>query len=186
MTPTNEWNLELPATLDRVWRTLDGATRDQNSVFRHPAIATAADGRPEVRTVGLRTADRTRQVLCFHTDARTPKVRHLRDNPNIGFFFWDPGPQFQLRIAATARFLPHDPALWESLGDGSRLNYGVHPAPGTPIPASGAFDRAPDPALFLAVECDVQSIETLVLSEPYHRRARFDRDNGWRGTWIAP
>ncbi len=182
----NDWILDLPETLDLVWVRLDAATRDPTSVFRHPAVATAAHDIPQMRTVGLRTADRSRQVLEFHTDARTPKVADLRANPRIGFFIWDPAQQFQLRIAAQARLLEPDTGRWEALPAGSRLNYGVHPAPGTPIADSGAFDRIADPALFLAVACDVQSIETLVLSEPHHRRARFERADGWRGTWVAP
>lgn len=182
----NEWNLGLSATLDRVWQELETATRDPASVFRRPAIATAANGIPEVRTVGLRSADRNRSTIGFHTDARTPKVEQLRANSNIAFFFWDPEPQFQLRIAARARLLPDDPALWAALNDASRLNYGVFPVPGTPIAASNAYRRVADPSLFLAIECDIRSIETLVLSEPHHRRARFDCSDGWKGTFIAP
>ncbi len=182
----NDWILDLPETLDRVWAELDNAARDRQSPFRYLAVATVTTDRPEIRTVGLRVADRERQVIEFNTDSRTPKVAALHANPHIALHVWDPARQFQLRITAEARLLPGDRDRWNALPEGSRLNYGVHPEPGTPIADHDQYERIPDRSLFVSVECHIQTFDTVVLSEPTHRRARFERSDGWRGTWVAP
>ena len=104
----NDWILDLPETLDRVWLELDAATRDRTSPFRFLAVATVAGNRPEIRTVGLRAADRIRHVVEFYSGTRTAKIAALTANPQVALHVWDPARQFQLRIAAEARLLPAD------------------------------------------------------------------------------
>ncbi len=186
MSGADDWVLDLPGTLDRVWAELEAATSDRTSPFRFPSVATVSAEKPEIRTVGLRAADRSRHIVEFYSDTRTAKIAALTANPQVALHVWDPARQFQLRIAAEARLLPADAERWEALHTESRLNYGVHPAPGTPIADSSAFERIPDRNIFVAVECHVQMIDTVVLSEPVHRRARFERADAWRGTWVAP
>ncbi len=60
------------------------------------------------------------------------------------------------------------------------------PAPGTPIPASDAYQRLPDPARFAVLTLTIDQIDAVHLSGDYHRRGLFSRNDGWQGGWLAP
>ena len=69
---------------------------------------------------------------------------------------------------------------------GARSSYGVTPQPGTPIPASDAYSRAPNPAQFGVLTMAVEELDVVHLSNDYHRRALYQRSQGWEGGWLAP
>lgn len=196
-------------TLDEVladaWRRLARGARDRRHGFRLPTIATVdADDRPAARTVVLRSIDRaTRELVCF-SDARSPKIEHLRRRPWSVWTFWDRGGQVQVRASGPTQL--HDPDddaraahVWDSMDPRSRLPWFADVAPGLELGAAG--DGLPpdlDPAApsaehlerarsrFRRVGMIVEELDWLSLRGD-HRRARFTWSaDGSTAIWCQP
>lgn len=192
---------DLPAMHEAVWTCLLRGLRDREAPARHPTCATVGpDGWPEARTLVLRGADRPEATLDLHTDALSAKLAALAAAPRLALHVWDAGPRLQLRLrcgvevlgdaallpdAVPARDGPERAALWDGVPDASRGGYGSVPPPGTPLDGALAYSRQPDPRRFVVLRCRVLAIDALHLGAE-HRRARFDRADGWAGQWIAP
>jgi len=93
---------------------------------------------------------------------------------------WIPKDRLQIRIRALASVVPGDFALFASLPEEARRNYGGSAPGGIPqdAPSEG------DPARFAAIALDVRRFDVLVLDGP-HLRALFDAPD-WQGRWVAP
>ena len=183
-----DWAATLPTLYAQVWARLVRGVGDRHAAARHPTLATvSAGGWPQVRTVVLRAADPVAGVLEVHTDLRSAKVAELRLNPRAGLHVWDGGAHLQSRIEVTVAILtgPEVAAIWQRVPDPSRQSYGSQPAPGVPIVGALDYDKRPDAACFAVLRCTVVAIEALHLG-PQHRRARFERGDGWVGQWLAP
>jgi pyridoxamine 5'-phosphate oxidase len=187
-TELHGWATELDTLLTQVWARLVRGVGDRHAPARHPVFATVApDCTPEVRTVVLRAADPVAGTLDIHTDLRSAKVAALRQHPVAALHIWDASAHLQTRITASVEVLTAEAveALWQRVPETSQAAYGTTPAPGTPIAAALDYHKRPDPAAFAVLRCAVFAIDALHLG-PNHRRARFDRADGWQGQWLAP
>lgn len=187
-TELHGWATELDTLLAQVWARLLRGVGDRHAPARHPVFATVApDGTPEARTVVLRAADPQAGTLDLHTDLRSAKVAALRLNPLAALHIWDPTAHLQTRITASVEVLTGQSvsALWQRVPETSQAAYGTMPAPGTPVATALDYRKSPDPAAFAVLRCTVLGIDALHLG-PDHRRAAFDRADGWRGQWLAP
>jgi len=154
--------------------------------------------------VVLRAADASKRQLTCHTDARSPKVQHLRLNPHVQWLFHDPEARTQLRVCALA-MVHHDDAIarvaWAAVPLASRLTYGTLHPPGTALTSPDEAlprawkDRPPtpdelEPAFenFAVLVTTVDSFEWLQLRDDgRHRRASFTWTGAhWSGVWLAP
>ncbi|MGI1663512.1 pyridoxamine 5'-phosphate oxidase family protein [Palleronia sp. KMU-117] len=179
----------LPGTLDAVWQRLARGVADRRAPARHPVLATAGqNGGAAARVVVLRAADRANARIEVHTDTASGKIAEVTADPACALVVWDPRAQVQIRLTATASILSGADAAgrWARIPEGARTNYGGAPAPGTPLadPAEhrpgATFDR------FAVLDLRIDAIETLHLGRDRHRRARFERADGFAGRWIAP
>lgn len=187
-TDPHPWAADLALLQAQVWARLVRGVGDRHAPARHPTLATVSPGGlPEARTVVLRAADPAAGTLDIHTDLRSGKVAGLQRNPNAALLIWDSAAQLQTRITARVDILTGDAVAttWARVPQTSQAGYGTQPAPGTPIERALGYHKTPDPAAFAVLRCTVQSIDALHLG-PQHRRARFDRANGWLGQWLAP
>jgi pyridoxamine 5'-phosphate oxidase len=187
-TDPHPWAGDLEALCAQVWTRLARGVADRHAPARHPVFATVSpEGMPEARTVVLRAADAAAGTLDIHTDLRSAKVAALRTTPWAALHVWDPSAHLQIRIAAAVSILSGDQVagIWARVPDPSRQSYGSVPDPGQPIAGSLDYLKQPDPAVFAVLRCTAQSIDAVHLG-PRHRRARFDRENGWAGQWLAP
>lgn len=188
MADLHPWAAELPDLYAQVWLRLVRGVRDRRAPSRNPTLATVTpDGKPQARTVVLRAADRGVGTLDIHTDLQSSKVADLRAAPFAALHVWDVSTHLQIRIEARVNILTGQDAaiLWAGVPEASRLSYGSQPAPGQPIAQSLDYKRHPNSVRFAVLRLTVQSIDALHLG-PDHRRARFDRDTDWAGTWLAP
>lgn len=192
-TDPHGWANGLDTLRAQVWARLVRGVGDRHAPARHPAFATVApDGTPEVRTVVLRAADPVAGTLDVHTDLRSAKVAALRETPRAALHVWDGTAHLQMRLTASVEVLTGAAAAaaWRRVPETSQAAYGTVPAPGTPLAASLDYRKSPDPTAFAVLRCTVLVIDALHLG-PDHRRARFDRTEGWNGQcwngqWIAP
>ncbi len=162
--------------------------RDRRAPSRHPTLATVTpEGKPQARTVVLCAADKGTGTLDIHTDLHSAKVAELRRTPFAALHVWDAAARLQMRLEATATILtgPDAAVVWAGVPDASRQSYSILPRPGQPITEALDYAKRPDPAIFAVVRLTVQTIDALHLG-PHHRRARFDRNAGWDGIWLAP
>ena len=189
MTPDlHSWAADLFDLHAQVWARLVRGVRDRRAPARHPTLATVTpDGKPQARTVVLRAVDKGTGMLDIHTDLHSAKVAELRSTPFAALHVWDAAARLQIRLEATANILtgPNAAVVWAGVPDTSRQSYGSQPAPGRPIAQALDYSSEPDPASFAVLRLTVQTIDALHLGPP-HRRARFDRNAGWAGVWLAP
>ena len=187
-TDPHPWATQLGTLSAQVWMRIMRGVGDRHAPARHPTLATVSpEGLPEVRTVVLRAADPGAGTLDIHTDLRSAKVAALLATPRAELHIWDASAHLQIRIAATVSILTGALVadIWARVPDPSRQSYGTMPAPGLPIADSLGYEKQPDATTFAVLHCTVQSIDAVHLG-PQHRRARFDRPNGWAGQWRAP
>lgn len=185
----SEWFETQDGILDEVWRQLTRGVADAKAPARHPVLATVStDGLPEARTVVLRAAERSAARIEIHTDLNSAKVAALRHQPMAALHVWAPKPHVQIRLAARMTIRTGDEVdrIWAAIPEASRGNYGVTPAPGTPIADDRAFARAPDRSAFAVLDGQIQWIEALHLGRDLHRRVLYRADAGWSGQWLAP
>jgi hypothetical protein len=197
MTPLPPFHDDLAAALAEVWRLLAEGPALRRNAFHMPALATVdARGHPQVRTVVLRHADPAAGALRFHCDRRSDKAAEIAASGHAALHGYDSGSKIQIRASGPAT-LHTDDALAEAAWAGSmamsRVCYGADPAPGARLPAGGAY-TLPDPEAaltlgrpnFCAVVVTLARLEFLYLDRRGHRRAAWDRADGWRGAWLAP
>jgi pyridoxamine 5'-phosphate oxidase len=189
------WSLELQQWPDVAWELLGRAATDADHPFRCPAVATSGADGPQLRTVILRAASAATRCLLFYTDARSPKVRELRQLTEMAWVFYDPGKRLQLRVWGAASLHQGDEtarACWETCSDGNRRNYGGLAVPGTAVGAAlpgvrpGSRDEG-GRGNFLVVACTVARMDALLLGSESHRRLDMRwHDQAWVSTWLNP
>ena len=125
--------------------------------------------------------------MHIHTDLDATKVRDVRAAPFAALHVWDPSARLQVRVDAHVTVLKGQDvdAIWAGMSAASRLSYGSAPAPGQPISAALEYEKVPDFGSFAVLQFEISKIDALHL-DPNHRRARFDRDSDWAGTWLVP
>ena len=145
------------------------------------------EGRPQARTVVLRSADTAAGTLDIHTDLRSAKVGDVRVTPFAALHVWDASAHLQLRLEVHVIRLtgPDVAVILAGVPAASRLSYGSTPAPGQPIGRALDDTKVSDSGSFVVARLQISTVDALHLG-PNHRRARFDRHNEWAGAWLAP
>ncbi|QDA36123.1 pyridoxamine 5'-phosphate oxidase (plasmid) [Paracoccus liaowanqingii] len=187
-TDPHPWAANLAELHDQAWLRLVRGVADRRAPARHPTLATVSPhGWPESRTVVLRAADPAAGVVEVHTDALSDKMAGLDMVPRAALHVWDASAHLQIRLQVQVAILTgaEAEATWNALPQQTRHSYGTRPAPGQPIPEALAYAKPADPSRFAILRCEVQRMDLLHLG-PDHRRARFDREDGWAGCWLAP
>ncbi len=191
---------DLAAISRFAWTELERAARDRDSLFRHAQLATVdPHGLPRVRTVILRCADAARREIGFHTDRRSAKVAETGSTAAVALVAYDRARSLQIRLLGQAEAHTGDARAaeaWEGLYTPLRTPYRLDRAPGEPLDDPATGDPTPamrEPAdrdagfdnfAFVAVRVD--QLEWLQLRQAGHRRARFEWNGRWDGSWLAP
>lgn len=185
-----------PVQLDelhgRVWAELTRAARDRGHGWRQVTLATVDhEGAPDARTVILREADASQQVLRFYTDARSPKAGQIQQQPQGLIVAWCPELAWQLRLRVQLSLLASGLAVssrWASMQLSRAANDYLAPqAPGSTLDAAGAAHDGPpageNRGHFAVIEARVVSIDWLSLQPSGHRRALLGADGA---RWLQP
>lgn len=179
---------DLAAFFALCWQHLGRGVVDRRSPARHPTFATVSEtGLPQVRTVVLRKAIASQNVIEVQTDTQTPKVAELRAHPFASLHIWVPRADLQIRLNAQVEVLTGDDVAedWTRVPEASRVSYGTKPAPGTPIAEVYAYEKPSNPDRFAVLRCHLSDVDLLELGAR-HRRAFYTAKTNWIGTWVAP
>lgn len=179
---------DLAAFLDLAWQRLSRGVADRRAPARYPGFATvSATGLPELRTVALRQARRAADLLEVHTDTKSAKIEALHHTPWAELMVWDGRVNLQMRLLCEVEIVTGSATQdrWASVPPSSRISYGTQPAPGTPVSHVYDYEKPPDPERFAILQCHLHRIDLLQLDKQ-HRRAKYLKNEAWRGTWLAP
>lgn len=176
------------------------APRDRKSPLHAPVVVSAP---ADARVMVLRAFDQANAVLRFHTDARSPKVAAIADDPRMAVLFYDKSAKIQLRVRGPGRIETSGAAAdaaWAAGTNFARRCY-LGEGPGTQAdgPTSGLppeFEGVePDDAQlvparenFAVLLIDLAEVDWLYLAHTGHVRAQFTRtgEEGWAGRWVTP
>lgn len=181
---------------EEAWEELQAGSISGNP-FNFLQLATvSARGRPEVRTIVLRQADRAEPALYFVTDVRSPKIEDISGERKVALVGYDPASRVQIRVTGTAATVSDRDQLvlqWNRLSEKTRNSFNAPIAPGARLRSDGgtppdveqdemsAFKR------FCLVRIELATLERLDISQIEHVRFCFVRsDKGWLGGRRAP
>jgi hypothetical protein len=187
--------------LDEIWSLLQKGVVDRNEDFRLPVVIVSATDSAEGRIVVLRGAFKDKNILRFHTDFRSSKIKSLKENKKIYFVFYNKKRKIQVRaegIAIVHKDNEITKEAWTKTQMMSRKCYLSPQAPGDFINDS-ASDLSKDmgneiPTYeqseigyknFCVIESKIKSFEWLYLASQGHRRAKFMLDEN-KSTWLVP
>lgn len=193
----------LPGVLETVWSELEiGAARAKHG-FHQPILSTVdLQGEPSSRVVVLRHADRNAGTVACHTDARSPKVEHIRSAPTAAWCFYDATRRIQIRATGTCSIHSGDQIAderWDGSPTRSRRCYLAPSIPGerceSPSPNLPIELHRRDPSEaesqagrvnFAVIRCTLRKLDYLELHHDGHVRATFTRQDGgpWSGHWT--
>ena len=172
----------------RAWEGLSAGAGDAGHPLHTCALATTGPGgAAEARMVVLRRAVRDKALLEIHTDRASRKVADLSARPLATLLFWWPDMALQIRARVRVRIVTGaeiDP-VWKALSASARRNYGGRPPPSTPMAGSGDYSETAERDRFALLRGHVETLDLLHLGSA-HRRAVYDRRDGFTGGWLAP
>ncbi|WP_339733995.1 pyridoxamine 5'-phosphate oxidase family protein [uncultured Gimesia sp.] len=200
MTRQFEFNpAKVSTILDETWQHLTSAIETETHPWRLGQLATAAEGRPRVRTVVLRDVQpESRELICY-TDRRSDKVSELEESPWIEWVTYDPITRVQIRLRGSATI--HSDAAraaqhWQDSSPEHRRGYITVSAPGTKVDSAVSnlpdylFDRLPNDEEaqlgfenFAVIVCRIEHLDWLQLRRNGHLAAQFLWTDKWEGHW---
>ena len=82
----------------KIWLMLDDAVKNRASQFRIPTFICGNDNNIDGRIVVLRKSDQSNNLVQFHSDIRSDKIKILKKNPNASMLFYDKDEKIQVRL----------------------------------------------------------------------------------------
>ena len=192
---------DLAEIQNKYWSMLEDSITNRSSPFRIPVFMCSNNDEIDGRIVVLRKSDRENNLLQFHTDLRSPKVKILKNNNNASLLFYDKEEKIQLRVKVECKINNQNSvteASWKKTQHISRRCYLTDSPPGTisENPTSGMISKLEDFDYtmeqsedgyknFTVIKCYIKSTEWLYLAAKGHRRAKFDIKNN-KEYWLVP
>ena len=185
-------------------RNLSRGVKDRKHAFHTPVFSNLnKKNEIESRVVVLRKFDPKKFSLNFHTDYRSPKINHLKNNNKSSFVFYDYKIKIQMRIKTTSiLFNQTDIAkeMWTKTKLLSRKCYLTEkdPSSSTSVPEDGIPEHlvGKEPELkeseigyknFTVVENKINEIDWLYLDIAGHRRLKIILNNNKpEYQWLIP
>lgn len=177
----------LPGFWSLGWDCVDRACALTGVQVHHPVLATMSTQGPQVRTLVLRVVDRDACALEMQTDLGSSKVSELRSDARAQVLFWDKEAVLQARLSCEVEVLTgaETEGRWALIPERNRRGYGARPTPATPIDDPFSYEKPSDFNGFAVLRAHVARVDFMQLTEP-HRRAFYDRADGWAGQWVVP
>ena len=185
---------------NKIWMMLEEGASNRNSSFHLPTFIC---GKNDARIVVLRKANRNKNLIQFHSDIRSNKVRLLKKDATSSLLFYDKKEKIQLRINVNSKVNYKNEITedsWKNTTQMSRKCYLAENAPGSVSknPTSGLNPKIEKMIYsleesemgyenFCVIQCFVEKIEWLYLAAKGHRRLLIDFKNlKKKYSWITP
>ena len=185
-----------------IWKLLEEALTVKDSPLKTPVFSNIENNKPSSKVVVLRSVNRKRRILTFHTDYRSPKVKAIKKNEDAVLVFYHKDEKTQLKVNVKTKIHFDDKiaaAAWKKTAHFSRKCYliesppsSVITSPGTTLPVSfeeNSYTLEQSELgyeNFAVVECVIQSIDWLYLASTGHRRAIFSYNGTEEFNWLVP
>ena len=191
-------NESLDLALENAVNKLKRAVKKRNDDLHLLNVVTVDDqNKPNTRNVVLRDFSIENLTIRFHTDKRSSKIKDIKNNKAICLIGYDKKAKLQIRIDADAYSIDDREILkdiWKKMYPMSRECYRISKSPGDRIESLNEirFEEDDESNLigfdnFVAIKCDIKSLEILYLSSLGHIRAKYYNNNGsLLGEWIIP
>ncbi|MBD3748240.1 MAG: pyridoxamine 5'-phosphate oxidase family protein [Sphingobacteriales bacterium] len=193
----------LDQILKDCWQRLADGAQSPKHLFHFPVISTLNKDFPESRVVVLRAVNPKEHTLIFYSDVRSPKIRQIKESPNVSWVFYDAKSRIQIRIKAKAVLHFKDEIsleAWENSRLESKKVYLSQQVPSSKVdePTDGLPQDLKMVNLteenlksgyenFVVVKTEVLELDWLFLAHHEHRRARFMKElEGFNMEWIQP
>ena len=180
---------------------LENGANERDHDFHIMTFCTTGKVGVEARSVVLRSFDKDKNIIRFHTDYRSPKLNDIKNNPNTVCLVYSYKLKTQLRIKTLSSIHYEDAiwkASWESTGLSSRKCYLTKYDPscnidkkddGLPFELKGktpSLKQSEDGKKnFCVIDNKITEIDYLYLKSSGHERMRLDFSS-YRFSWIAP
>ena len=186
--------------LETEFEELNKATKVAKHDYHTFTFATIDSNTPQQRTVVLRSFDKRKNEIAFHSDIRSPKLNHIQLNCNVSALFYDKVRKIQLRIIGKAVVTRDDDELkkiWCLMKPDSKLCYmgPFSPSekldyfqPNLPIHDANNIDVESNEfgfRNFCRIKIKMKSIEWLKLSYEGHKRILFHFTTKAQPQWLA-
>jgi len=105
---------------------LNNAIQSAKHDYHTFCFATIQHSIPQTRTVVLRSINKKKNRIAFHTDQRSPKLSEINYNNNVSGLFYDKNRRIQLRIIGKAiieKKTKKLKSIWSSMKPESKLCY---------------------------------------------------------------
>ena len=166
---------------------LKAALKYKKHAFRFFTLATRnLNGDSNLRTVVLRDFDAEQLQFTIFTDARSKKVKELKENSNAQFLFYDSKRMIQLIFSVKMIEIDYDDSIYNSLPDASKRDYSSLQTPGSKIKSPDQVSYDDSKKHFIKINFKSLRLEYLRLKRPNHIRAIFNLNDSWEGQFLVP
>ena len=195
----------LAETRKEIFSLLFQGVKKRKSNFHNLVLNTVdLQNKPDGRTVVLRSFSQEDLTIGIHTDNRSEKIEHLKNNNFTCLVFYDDQKKIQLRIRGATKLEKSKKESWNKLTNWSKRCYLTSIPPGrvSDNPTSGFPNKFEKEAPtsdeskkgfenFTVIKIFIDEIEWLFLASQGHRRALFEinRDNSnlsIESKWLVP
>lgn len=177
----------LPQLLLSALNALSEAAQSPQHSFRSFAVATVWEGQPFLRTVILRDFTAEPAQIFFFTHALSPKVTHIRHQPEIACLFYDPQSGCQLRIKGQAHVHQDDQLAQKYWSAVPPSRYGDYTHPNPPGQPLDPHSLTPTLNFFCVIQTEIREIDILLIRPQGHIRAKFHKTAAtFNGIWAQP
>ena len=174
---------------------LEHSASEREGDLRNIQLATSSpDGAPGLRTLVLRTFERSPPCAEMHSDARAEKVRDIVHSSHVTMLAWSAEEHLQLCFKGSASLHRDDDmarARWDELSPKARDTYGWRNEPGNPITEPENQPHLPPEQQFqqfTVIRIALTSVDVLRLDpDGGQTRARgVFTESGIEANWVGP
>ena len=182
------------------WENINLGIQKAKHDYHSFIFSTVLKNSPDSRTVILRDFDEHKPAIWFHSDRRSKKISHLKENKNVSALFYDKSRKVQLRINGIADIeedIEHHKKIWDSMRPESKLCYMGPYAPSQKInqfepntlkKSAHDLDKEDEHlglSQFCRIRIKIKKLDWLKLDYKGHQRLEFKFGKKIKTQWIA-
>ena len=182
------------------WENINLGIQKAKHDYHSFVFSTVSKNSPDSRTVILRDFDEHQPAIWFHSDRRSKKILHLKENEKVSALFYDKSRKVQLRINGIADIeedIEHNKRIWDSMRPESKLCYMGPYAPSQKInqfepntlkKSAHDLDKKDEHlglSRFCRIRIKIKKLDWLKLDYKGHQRLEFKFGKKVKTQWIA-